>query len=214
MNQPGPNLDAIKFAALVCMTIDHVGAICFPDLVALRVVGRLALPWFICCLAYNYTHHTRDPDALLRRLLFAAFIAQPAYVFAFETPRLNILFTLAAGLWCSTRSTRAIVPALAVMLIGERLAGFNLVDGGAAGIAAVAAAVHARLIAAACLVMVLNVHQLHPVAYIYAAAAGLAVLLFTTSDGITFAPGRWIRSRWAWLIYYPGHLVVLKLWTW
>ena len=36
---------------MVCMTIDHIGAMLFPQAVWLRVIGRLAFPLFSYCIA-------------------------------------------------------------------------------------------------------------------------------------------------------------------
>lgn len=41
----------LKILAMVCMTIDHIGAAFFPQAVWLRVIGRLAFPLFSYCIA-------------------------------------------------------------------------------------------------------------------------------------------------------------------
>lgn len=41
----------LKILAMVCMTIDHIGAMLFPQAVWLRVIGRLAFPLFSYCIA-------------------------------------------------------------------------------------------------------------------------------------------------------------------
>ncbi len=38
--------NALKIIACVSMLVDHIGMILFPDVVALRIVGRLAMPLF------------------------------------------------------------------------------------------------------------------------------------------------------------------------
>lgn len=40
----------LKILAMVCMTIDHIGAAFFPQAVWLRVIGRLAFPLFSYCI--------------------------------------------------------------------------------------------------------------------------------------------------------------------
>ena len=41
----------LKILAMVCMTIDHIAAMLFPQAVWLRVIGRLAFPLFSYCIA-------------------------------------------------------------------------------------------------------------------------------------------------------------------
>ena len=41
----------LKILAMVCMTLDHIGAAFFPQAVWLRVIGRLAFPLFSYCIA-------------------------------------------------------------------------------------------------------------------------------------------------------------------
>ena len=39
----------LKILAMVCMTIDHIGAMLFPQAVWLRVIGRLAFQRYSLC---------------------------------------------------------------------------------------------------------------------------------------------------------------------
>ena len=41
----------LKIFAIMCMTLDHIGAALFPQAVWLRVIGRLAFPLFSYCIA-------------------------------------------------------------------------------------------------------------------------------------------------------------------
>lgn len=41
----------LKLIALICMTIDHVGYILLPRIVALRAIGRLAFPIYAYMIA-------------------------------------------------------------------------------------------------------------------------------------------------------------------
>ncbi|MFH0897541.1 MAG: TraX family protein [Candidatus Bathyarchaeota archaeon] len=38
--------EILKWIAIISMTIDHLGAIIYPDYLLLRVIGRLAFPIF------------------------------------------------------------------------------------------------------------------------------------------------------------------------
>ena len=83
------------------MIIDHIGASFFPQVIILRVIGRIAFPLFAYCLVVGCLY-TRDIRKYLLRLLVFAIISQPVYVLnvfgRFEYWfYLNIMFTLLFG---------------------------------------------------------------------------------------------------------------------
>lgn len=86
----------LKLAALATMTVDHVGAVFFPHAYILRIIGRLAFPFFAYLMARGY-ENTRSWPRYLGRLLVFGVIAQPLYARLFPGG-LNIFFTLALGL--------------------------------------------------------------------------------------------------------------------
>ncbi len=87
--------DFLKLVAIILMTVDHIGMILYPDVVALRIIGRLAFFIFAYQLAYSF-NKTRDPKKFALRLLLFAIISQLPYYFAVGG-NLNILFTLFLG---------------------------------------------------------------------------------------------------------------------
>jgi len=91
--------DALKLVAIISMTVDHVGAILLPNVVWLRLVGRVAFPLFAYQLAAGYVH-TRNLSRYVRRLALWGLIAQPIYMIAFGVRlwSLNIFATLLLGL--------------------------------------------------------------------------------------------------------------------
>lgn len=92
----------IKILALATMIADHIGLFFFPDVLWLRMVGRLSFPLFAWLIA-NGAHHTHDMKAYSLRLLLFAIIAQIPFIAANQllVPtffELNVLFTLLFGL--------------------------------------------------------------------------------------------------------------------
>ena len=86
INFPGqPNSDAglLKTVAMITMLIDHVGAIFFPGLIELRVIGRIAFPIFCWGVAAGSVHTKSLPKYALR-LLIGGLIAQPFYMLALD----------------------------------------------------------------------------------------------------------------------------------
>lgn len=78
------------------MTIDHIGAILYPGLLPLRIVGRLAFPIFAYLLVLG-VESTGKTRRYITTIFSLAIISQVPYFLAFEInlfERLNILFTL------------------------------------------------------------------------------------------------------------------------
>ncbi len=74
------------------MTVDHIGAVYFPDLLILRMIGRIAFPIFAYQIAIGIIF-TRSVKSYSRRVLFFAVLAQIPYMIAFQTLTFNVLFT-------------------------------------------------------------------------------------------------------------------------
>jgi len=115
----------LKVIAVITMTIDHMGAILFPKLLLLRVVGRLAFPLFCYLLVLGVESTTKLRDYLIRLSAFAL-VSQIPYFLAFEFnpfEQLNILFTLffsalAIRLF-KKKSLLLILPVLAAVLFNS-----------------------------------------------------------------------------------------------
>ncbi|MBR2646607.1 MAG: hypothetical protein IKD47_03520 [Clostridia bacterium] len=84
--------NALKIIAAICMVIDHVGFIFFPQMMWLRIIGRIAMPIFAFTLAEGcrYTKNKVKHFCLLFGL--GAICQVVYYVFAKDT-YLNILLT-------------------------------------------------------------------------------------------------------------------------
>jgi len=106
----------LKIIACLLMLIDHVGAALFPEVIILRMVGRLSFPIFAYLIAMGYSKTNSFSKYFYRLLIFAA-ISQIPFSLAFNeplsvrsfsdvlrflmgspSPHLNVFFTLAIGL--------------------------------------------------------------------------------------------------------------------
>lgn len=87
----------IKIIAIILMVIDHTGAVLFPDVLILRIIGRLAFPLFAFSISEGYKH-TRSVSRYLLRLGICAVVFQiPDWFFGIHYA-LNIFATLFFGL--------------------------------------------------------------------------------------------------------------------
>jgi hypothetical protein len=110
--------DMLKLIAVITMTIDHVGALFFPQMVWLRVIGRLAFPIFAYQVALGFEKTGNKRRYMVRMLVWAVITILPFYGFAMETsgnPRYqNVLFTFFFALVVLTfLEQRRVLPMLA-----------------------------------------------------------------------------------------------------
>lgn len=89
--------NVLKLIALLTMVIDHVGAVLYPNIIVLRMIGRISFPIFAYLLALGYKS-THDAKKYLKRLLLFGLLSEIPYILAFNSDNLNIFFTLALGL--------------------------------------------------------------------------------------------------------------------
>lgn len=114
------NSFTLKLFAIICMTIDHIGAVVGTEYVdgkiylsgafkadfywILRDIGRIAFPIF-CYLIVEGYYHTRNVWKYALRLFVFALISQIPFSLAthktpFHFSSLNVFFTLCMGLIC------------------------------------------------------------------------------------------------------------------
>ena len=102
MNLQGFDLgrEILKWIAIITMTIDHVGAVLFPEFEVLRLIGRLSFPIFAYLLILGL-ENTRNARNYFTRLFIFALISQVPFYLAIgiePLEHLNIFFTLSFGL--------------------------------------------------------------------------------------------------------------------
>ncbi|MEI9806082.1 MAG: TraX family protein [Pseudolabrys sp.] len=133
-NAPDDGLDLAKIAAMILMAVNHT-LIAFPD--PLRswgyLAGRPCLPIFAFVVCVRLAQGPPErATRMLARMLFWGVIAQPVYFALVGTfaLRLNILFTLAAGVDLIVLVTRRHY-AIAILAAVALVAADRFLDGGA-----------------------------------------------------------------------------------
>ncbi len=87
----------LKLIAMLSMTCDHVGLQLFPDVVLLRILGRLALPIYAYMIAEG-CRHTRNRKKYFLRLFGLAAVCQIVYFVAMGSLYQCILVTFSLSL--------------------------------------------------------------------------------------------------------------------
>ena len=85
----------IKILACALMLIDHIGHAFFPNIMELRLIGRLSMPLFAYAIARG-AHHTHDRKKYIIRIAILAVVSQIPFALFLRLPLftdLNICFT-------------------------------------------------------------------------------------------------------------------------
>ncbi len=125
----GLNSFALKCIALITMIIDHVGAILYPEVGGLRIIGRIAFPIYAFLVAEGF-YHTKNVKKYMLRLLLFAIVSEIPFDLALtgqilEFGHQNVFFTLFAGLLLmelyslQTSSAGRLICILAVTTLGD-----------------------------------------------------------------------------------------------
>jgi hypothetical protein len=127
----------------VAMLVDHIGLWLFPDVTALRIIGRISFPLFAWLIA-NGAYHTQDIKKYIIRLGIFALISQiPFYLLQTtltnSSVSLNIFFSLTLSLitiFCIQKTNSKWV-GLGAIFISAVVAEFLRMEYGATGILSV-----------------------------------------------------------------------------
>ncbi len=89
----------LKLIAMASMVFDHIGDSFFPELIWMRLLGRIAMPIFAFCTAEGFIH-THDRIRYLRRLLLFGVVSEIPFDLVtagkvLEFTHQNIMFTFA-----------------------------------------------------------------------------------------------------------------------
>ncbi len=84
--------NALKIIAAICMLVDHIGLLIFPELKIMRIIGRIAFPIFAYMIAEG-CEHTRSKLRYFGTIFTLAIVFQIVYYIICRDMYLNILFT-------------------------------------------------------------------------------------------------------------------------
>lgn len=87
----------LKLIAMAAMTLDHIGVYLLPQMLILRIIGRLALPIYAYMIAEGCCY-TRNRKKYLLRVLMLAAVCQAVYFFAMGSLYQCILVTFSMGI--------------------------------------------------------------------------------------------------------------------
>ena len=212
----------LKIIAMISMVLDHAGDMFFPDVMWLRMAGRLAMPIFSFFIAEGFAH-TRDKKRYLCRIGVFALISEIPFDLAFEGKvgfgHQNIMLTFflsVIALMLFDRIRGGKDTEVKQSSIGKTLLGVLAV----AAIAALALLLRADYTVFG-VVAVFLFYALRRKHQLIRSGAGVAFLALTRtmgyycSTGLSFLPLALYNGKkgkglkWLFYVFYPGHLLLL-----
>jgi hypothetical protein len=212
--------ETLKVVALLTMTIDHIGAVIYPEYEVFRYIGRLSFPLF-CYLLVLGMESTRSPTRYIGNLLLFALVSQVPYFLAFgfqPLEQLNIFFTLALGLLflslvfpLSNRSLLALIPLVLSVVLN--------VDYGIYGITVIGCMYLLRRDVKLALLLLIPLNVFYLIAWSPQILSLLAIpVIYLHNNGILKKQVEIDEKsalfpvvKYFFYIYYPVHLIILYL---
>ncbi|TDL70805.1 conjugal transfer protein TraX [Paenibacillus amylolyticus] len=204
----------MQWIAMITMLIDHIGAVFFPHIIELRIIGRIAFPIYAFAVYIGYKH-TRDVQKYIWRLFWIAIISQVPFMAAFNHYSLNVVWTL----W-SALLVLFVIDKLPSKLLGIPIvigAGWFMeishMDYGMYGLLLVLLFRYFRGPVLVVAHVVLNalyllLHNSSVQMYSVLATAGIAIAQYYQAGFRMKGP------RWVWRYFYPAHLAIIAIIRW
>lgn len=204
----------MQWIAMITMLIDHIGAVFYPQVDELRIIGRIAFPIYAFAVYIGYKH-TRNVQKYIWRLFWIAVLSQFPFMAAFNHLSLNVVWTL----WSS------LLVLLVLDKLPNRLLGIPIVIG--AGIIMEITAMDYGMYGLLLVllfryfqgpILVLG-HVLLTALYIQLHSSSVQMYSVVATLGIAIAQyyGAGFRlkgPRWIWRYFYPAHLAIIAIIRW
>ncbi|WP_261313422.1 conjugal transfer protein TraX [Paenibacillus sp. DR312] len=204
----------MQWIAMITMLIDHIGAVFFPHIIELRIIGRIAFPIYAFAVYIGYKH-TRDVQKYIWRLFWIAIISQVPFMAAFNHYSLNVVWTLWSALLVLFVIDKMPSKLLRIpIVIGAGLfMEISQMDYGMYGLllvllfryfqGPVLVVTHVLLNA-----LYLLLHNSSVQMYSVLATAGIAIAQYYQAGFRMKGP------RWVWRYFYPAHLAIIAIIRW
>ncbi|MFX3647341.1 MAG: TraX family protein [Paenibacillus sp.] len=204
----------MQWIAMITMLIDHIGAVFFPHIIELRIIGRIAFPIYAFAVYIGYKH-TRDVQKYIWRLFWIAIISQVPFMAAFNHYSLNVVWTLWSALLVLFVIDKLPSKLLSIpIVIGAGwFMEISQMDYGMYGLLLV---LLFRYFQGPVLVMAhvllnalyLLLHNSSVQMYSVLATAGIAIAQYYQAGFRMKGP------RWVWRYFYPAHLAIIAIIRW
>jgi len=204
----------MQWIAMITMLIDHIGAVFFPHIIELRIIGRIAFPIYAFAVYIGYKH-TRDVQKYIWRLFWIAMISQVPFMAAFNHYSLNVVWTLWSALLVLFVIDKLPSRLLSIpIVIGAGwFMEISQMDYGMYGLLLVLLFRYFQgpvLVVAHVLLNALYLLLHHSSVQMYSvlATVGIAIAQYYQAGFRMKGP------RWVWRYFYPAHLAIIAIIRW
>ncbi|APO48238.1 hypothetical protein BS614_14565 [Paenibacillus xylanexedens] len=204
----------MQWIAMITMLIDHIGAVFFPHIIELRIIGRIAFPIYAFAVYVGYKH-TRDVQKYIWRLFWIAIISQVPFMAAFNHYSLNVVWTLWSALLVLfvIDKLKSKLLAIPIVIGAGWFMEISQMDYGMYGLLLVLLFRYFQgpvLVVAHVLLnaLYLLLHNSSVQMYSVLATAGIAIAQYYQAGFRMKGP------RWVWRYFYPAHLAIIAIIRW
>lgn len=204
---------AIQFLAMLTMLVDHIGAVWHPEDPVWRIIGRLALPFYVYAIVIGY-FRTRNVNRYLTRVGILAVISQIPYQLAFDVKEINVIATLFICLlmlrlldWLKNKPIAAIPLAAAAIILLEAFP----FDYGAYALLLAFIYRYASPRYFVALHLILNIGSVFYKGWVLQLFSLMATIWIVYLPDLMKSMDKIKIPRWIWRSFYPLHLSIIAI---
>jgi hypothetical protein len=209
----GMQRELLQIVAMLTMLIDHIGAALYPDILVLRLIGRLSFPLYAFAIVQGYRYTRNLPKYMFRLILLAA-ITQLPYFWAFGYQQLNVIgtFVLCILALLAMDRIKIIIVQIIIGVAAFLLFTWIPTDYGTYALMLIIIYRYTASYLALILSFFLNLYYYWTGGVLYQYISMLSTFWLVWGSQIKVV--KFKVPRWLWLSFYPAHLTVLALIKW
>jgi hypothetical protein len=209
----GMQRELLQIVAMLTMLIDHIGAALYPDIIELRLIGRISFPLYAFGIVQGYLY-TSNIKKYFFRLGLLAIVAQVPYMWAFGYAQINVIgtfFICIVTLFLMDR-TRVILLQVLIACAAFLLFEWIPTDYGTYALMLILIYRYTSSYFALILHFFLNLYYFWSGGVIYQYISMLSTFWLVWGSKVKLL--KFSIPRWLWLSFYPAHLLVLAIIKW
>ncbi|NHN30977.1 TraX family protein [Paenibacillus agricola] len=212
-NPLGMQRELLQIVAMLTMLIDHIGAALYPDIIELRLIGRLSFPLYAFGIVQGYLY-TRNMPKYFFRLGLLALISQAPYYWAFDYAQLNVIGTFFICILTLLAMDRVKIIIVQIVIATAAFLLFEAIPTDYGTYALMLIIIYRYTSSALALILhfFLNLYYYWTGGVIYQYISMLSSFWLVWGSKVNLV--KFSMPRWLWLSFYPAHLMLLALIKW
>jgi hypothetical protein len=209
----GMQRELLQIIAMLTMLIDHIGAALYPDIIELRLIGRLSFPLYAFGIVQGYLY-TRNMPKYFLRLGLLAIVSQFPYLWAFGYEQLNVIGTFFICILTLLAMDRVKIIIVQILIAVAAFLLFEWIptDYGTYALMLIIIYRYTSSYLALILHFFLNLYYFWTGGVIYQYISMLSSFWLVWGSKVNVV--KFSMPRWLWLSFYPAHLLLLAIIKW